>query len=75
LENKIDGLRGNDILINLFGNDSDKFKTYLWIVPQADGRYALFEEDMPNDRVCIDEDFDIDALVQRNRDKDIIMSF
>ena len=75
LENKLDGLLGNDVLIKLTDNDTDKFKTYLWIVQQADGKYALFEEDMPGGRVCIDEDVDVDLLVERNRENDIIMSF
>jgi hypothetical protein len=42
LDNKLDGLRGNDVLIKLTTNDTDKFKTYHWIVPQTDGKYALF---------------------------------
>ena len=75
LDKKIDGLRGNDILIKLTGEDGEKFKTYRWIVQQIDGWYALFEEEMPGGRVCIDEDNDVDLLVQRHREKDVIMSF
>lgn len=76
LDNKIDGLQGQDILIKL--NDDpkqDKFPFYLFIIPQQDGRFALFEDFGPRGRNFIDEDSNIDELISRHLNDDIIISF
>lgn len=75
LSNKIGGLRGYDILINLKYSEPDSIiQTYHWIVEQPDGNYAIFEDYGADGRVFLDEDEDIDELVSRHRDNDIIVS-
>jgi hypothetical protein len=76
LDAKLDGLHGQDILLQLNDNESDNLiPTYLWIIPQPDGCFALFEDLGSQGRKFLDEDFDIDDLVERNKDNNIIISF
>ena len=76
LDNKIGGLRGNDILINLKETEPDSIiQNYLWIVEQPDGSFTIFEDFEANGRVFLDEDFDIDELVSRHKDNNIIVSY
>jgi hypothetical protein len=76
LDKKIGGLRGNDILINLNKTESDSIiQNYLWIVEQPDGSFTIFEDFEANGRVFLDEDFDIDELVSRHKDNNIIVSY
>ena len=76
LEKKLDGLQGNDILINLNNIESNNiFQTYLWIIPQMDGTYALFEDFGASGRNFLDEDYDIDELISRHKEENIIISF
>ena len=50
-------------------------QTFLWIVEQQDGSFAIFEEIESGGRVFLDEDFDIDELISRHKDNNIIISY
>ncbi|MBM2816431.1 MAG: hypothetical protein HW421_3193 [Ignavibacteria bacterium] len=73
LKNKIDGLRGNVLLISL--NDNEKIPKYFWIIEQPDGCFALFEDFGPLGRELLDEDTDIDDLISRHPENNIIISY
>ena len=75
IENKMDGLQGQDILISYSNNNINNNNIIdLWIIPQLDGSLALFQNTTKG-RIFLDEDMDIDSLISRNNGKNILISF
>jgi len=73
IEHKQSNLHDTDILIEFA--DKPKFY-YEWIIVynNINGQFVLFEV-KNQDRVAKDEDIDIDDLVNRHKDKNLILQF
>lgn len=71
IQTKQGDLRDTDILVEFI--DSSVFQFQYFIVP-ADDTFVLYEN-INNKRNPIDEDKDIDKLVCRNFDKNLILQF